>query len=79
MNWYGIDEDLLDSNTIATKMNTFSECYQKLNQMMPTCLFKISGDSIIYSALSEYEPEPVHNQSTTSIHSIAQEDDEISI
>lgn len=58
-------------------MSNFSECYQKLKELMPKSLFKVSKNSIIYSGESNYEPT---QELEIACHNpIQPEDDEISI
>lgn len=51
-----MDESLLDTNLITTKMKHFYETYQKLKEMMPKFKIKISNHDIFYLAESDYVP-----------------------
>lgn len=51
-----IDESLLDSTIISSKMSDFREGYKKLDEMMTKCKITIAGKSIFYSSESEIEP-----------------------
>ena len=51
-----IDEKLIDTSIIESKIATFDECYRKLEEMMLKCDMKIRGKKIFYIAHSSYEP-----------------------
>lgn len=51
-----IDENALSADTISDKMNTFKECYKKLEEMMSKCKITISNNSLFYLSESEIEP-----------------------
>ncbi len=58
-------------------MSTFSECYQKLKELMPKSFFKVVKNSLTYSAESNFEPS--QELEITYNNPIEQKDEEISI
>lgn len=75
-----IDESLLDSTIISSKMSNFRKSYEKLDEMMTKCKFTISNHYIIPSSESNIGPSELElDVACNSEPEISSDDKEIEI